>query len=59
MLVLIVTYYVTIGGQTLIDRQPPIKQTDRAQCEAGRDAIHRAPQADGVRVTAHCAPRSE
>lgn len=59
MWTLIVTYYITTAGQTLIDRQPPIKQADLAQCETGRDAIHRAPQQDGVRVTAHCAPRVE
>lgn len=54
MISLIVTYYLTINGQTLIDRQPPMRQATAEQCAESVRSVLSQPQRDGVRVTAHC-----
>jgi aspartate/tyrosine/aromatic aminotransferase len=59
MLALIVTYYITIGGQTLIDRQPPMRQASAEQCAESVRAVLSQPAQVGVRVTAHCVAGSQ
>lgn len=54
MISLIVTYYLLINGQTLIDRQPPMRQASAEQCAESVRAVLSQPAQAGVRVTAHC-----
>lgn len=58
--ILIITYYLTAAnGQTLIDRQPPMRQASAEQCAESVRAVLSQPAQAGVRVTAHCVAGSQ
>ena len=54
MFSVIVTSSLLINGQTVIDRQPPVRQATADQCAESVRSVLTQPQRDGVRVTAHC-----